>query len=169
MPRPARSWTELAQRWPSDGQIMFLLGQCEELLGRPDRALAAWGRVPVSDPNFVRAAESQASVLINQGRFAPAETLLFDALRTSSETNRYPLLRVLARLFRLQGRFADVSEVLTAAWSHAPDRRKCCRTSGRAIPTRPRRRLESLSGRGRSGGRPGLAGQGASRTFDRPV
>ena len=112
---------ELAQRWPSDGQIMFLLGQCEELLGRPDRALAAWGRVPVSDPNFVRAAESQASVLINQGRFAPAETLLFDALRTSSETNRYPLLRVLARLFRLQGRFADVSEVLTAAWSHAPE------------------------------------------------
>jgi enediyne biosynthesis protein E4 len=112
---------ELAERSPSDGQIMFLLGQCEELLGRPDRALAAWGRVPLSDPNFVRAAESQGSVLINQGRFAPAETLLFDALRKSPETNRYPLLRVMARLFRLEGRFVDVSEVLTAAWLHAPE------------------------------------------------
>ena len=112
---------ELAKRWPSDGQVWLLLGQCEEMLGRPDRALAAWGRVPVSDPNFVRAAESHGSLLINQGRFAPAETVLLDALRKAPETNRYPLLRALARLLRLEGRYVDVSEVLTAAWSHAPE------------------------------------------------
>lgn len=29
---------ELARDWPSDGQVCFLLGQCEEVLGRPDRA-----------------------------------------------------------------------------------------------------------------------------------
>jgi tetratricopeptide (TPR) repeat protein len=116
-----KTLADLAQRWPSDGHVWLLLGNCEEMLGRPDRALAAWERVPVSNPNFVRAAESQGSVLINQGRFGPAETLLLNALRRAPETNRYPVLRALARLLRLEGRSVDVSEVLTAAWSHAPE------------------------------------------------
>ncbi len=112
---------DLAQHWPGDGQILYLLGRCEELLGRPHRALAAWGQIPVSDPEFVRAAESQGALLINQGRFAPAETLLLDAVRKVPEINLYPLLRALARLFRLEGRSADVHDILTATWLHAPE------------------------------------------------
>src|SRR5262249_40432149 len=53
--------------------------------------------------------------------FAPGETLLFDALRNSPSANRYPLLRAVARLLRLEGRSVDVSEALTAAWPHAPE------------------------------------------------
>ncbi len=83
----------MAERWPSDGRVLLLIANCEEMLGHPDRVLAAWGRVPASDPNFVRAAESHGSVLINLGRFAPAETLLLDALGKAPETNRAPLLR----------------------------------------------------------------------------
>ena len=112
----------LAQHWPADGDVLFLLGRCEETLGRPDRALDAWGRIPVSSPEFARGAESRGSLLINQGQFAPAETLLFDSVRRVRETDRYPLLRALARLLRLEGRYGDVSDVLTAAWLHAPDR-----------------------------------------------
>jgi tetratricopeptide (TPR) repeat protein len=122
--RPAAAYkklADLAQHRPGDGQVLFLLGHCEELLGRPDRALAAWAQVPVSDPNYARAAESQGAVLINQGRFAPAEVLLLDALRKAPETDRYPVLRGLGRLLRLEGRYRDVSDVLTAAWSLAPE------------------------------------------------
>ncbi len=110
-----------ARHWPRDGEVLFLLGQCEERLGRPDRAIAAWEQIAVSDANFVRAVESQASLLINQGRFAPAEARLVDALRSTTEAMRYPLLRALARVLRLEGRFTDVGEVLTAAWLHSPE------------------------------------------------
>jgi enediyne biosynthesis protein E4 len=112
---------DLAQRWARSGEVLFLLGQCEEALGQPDRALVAWGRVPASDSNFVRAAESQASLLINLGRYAPAESLLVNALEKAPKTDRYPLLRTLARLFRLEGRYLEVSEVLVAAWGRAPN------------------------------------------------
>ena len=95
--------------------------------------------------NFVRAAESQGSLLINLGRYAPAESLLLEALTAAPDTDRYPLLRTLARLFRLEGRYAEVSDVLVAAWAGAPD-------PSRAAPgplaerhrARPRRRLEGL-------------------------
>jgi tetratricopeptide (TPR) repeat protein len=112
----------LAERWPHNGEVLVLLGQCEEVLGRPDRALAAWARVPESDSNFSRAADSQGSLLIDLGRYAPAESLLLKALKSAPETERHPLLRTIARLFRLEGRYADVSEVLVASWGRASDR-----------------------------------------------
>ena len=76
-----KSLADLVERWPRNGEVLLLLGQCEEALGRPDRALAAWALVPDSDSNFVRAAESQGSLLINLGRYAPAESLLFEGPR----------------------------------------------------------------------------------------
>src|SRR6516225_10178612 len=35
-----------AARWPGDGEATFLLGACEQALGRPDAAEAAWSQVP---------------------------------------------------------------------------------------------------------------------------
>jgi tetratricopeptide (TPR) repeat protein len=116
-----KSLAELAKRWPRNGEVLLLLGECEEALGRPDRALAAWARVPESDSNFGRAADSQGSLLVDLGRYAPAELLLFNALETASESARYPLLRTIARLFRLEGRYVEVSEVLVASWGRSPD------------------------------------------------
>jgi len=119
---PARqSLADLAGRWPRHGEVLLLLGQCEEAIGRADRALAAWAQIPAADPNFARAAESQGHVLINQGRYAPAEALLLKALGQTPQAERYRLLRTIARLFRLEGRFGEVSEALTAAWASAPD------------------------------------------------
>jgi enediyne biosynthesis protein E4 len=110
---------ELAESWPRSGEVLLLLGQCEQKLGRPDEALAAWARVPDSDSNYARAAEAQGSLLIDAGRLAPAESLLLKALETASVTDRYRLLRAIARLFRLEGRYAEVSDVLVAAWGCA--------------------------------------------------
>jgi enediyne biosynthesis protein E4 len=116
-----KSLADLAERWPRNGQVLILLGQCEEALGQPERALAAWALVPESDSNFVRAVESQGSLLMDLGRYAVAESLLLTALGKAPATDRYPVLHSLARLFRLEGRYVEVSEVLVAAWGRAPD------------------------------------------------
>jgi enediyne biosynthesis protein E4 len=112
---------DLVERWPRNGEVLLLLGQCEQALGRPDQAIAAWALVPASDSKFVRAAESQGSLLINVGRYARAESVLFSALESAPEADRYPLLRTIARLLRLEGRYAEVSDVLVASWGCAPD------------------------------------------------
>jgi len=112
---------DLAERWPRNGAILVLLGECEKGLGQPDRALAAWALVPDSDSNFVRAVEWEGSLLLELGRYAPAESLLLTALGKAPATDRYPVLHTLARLFRLEGRYVEVSEVLVAAWGSAPD------------------------------------------------
>ena len=50
---PARKdLKDLDRRWPGRGEILMLLGRCEESLGRPERALAAWVRIPPSDALF---------------------------------------------------------------------------------------------------------------------
>jgi tetratricopeptide (TPR) repeat protein len=116
-----RGLTDLARRWPGESEVFFLLGRCEEALGHPERALAAWERIPAWDASYPRAAESRGAVLMNRGRFAAAESCLLGALKDTPPGQRYPLLRAMARLLRLEGRSLEVSEALTAAWPGAPD------------------------------------------------
>jgi tetratricopeptide (TPR) repeat protein len=116
-----RNLVDLARRWPRDGKTLFLLGRCEEALGRPQRALAAWKQIGPADPAFTLAIESHGALLINLGRYAPAESLLLEGLDRVPESHRYVVLRAIARLFRLEGRFIEVSEALTAAWASAPN------------------------------------------------
>jgi tetratricopeptide (TPR) repeat protein len=113
--------TDLARRRPGDGEVLFLLGRCEEALGKPERALVAWERIPGGDDNYPRAAESRASVLMNLGRYAAAESCLLEALAQAPSADRNPLLRAFARLLRLEGRYEEASEAMIAAWPGAPD------------------------------------------------
>ncbi|WP_435008291.1 FG-GAP-like repeat-containing protein [Tundrisphaera lichenicola] len=113
--------TALAGQWPDRGDVLLPLGQSEEALGHPEQALKAWEQVPASDPNYVPAVESLASVRINLGRFTPAESLLIKALREVPASDRYPLIRALARLLRMEGRFAEIGQVLIAGWGCAPN------------------------------------------------
>ncbi len=112
---------ELARRWPGRGEILVALGRCEEAMGRPGHALAAWEQVSTTDATYAGAAESRGALLINLGRYARAESCLLEALTAAPAADRHPLLRTLARLFRLEGRYSEVSEVLTAAWPGAPE------------------------------------------------
>jgi tetratricopeptide (TPR) repeat protein len=116
-----RDLADLARRWPRRGEVLFPLGRCEEALGQPERALAAWERVSPRDENYPRAAESRAAVLMNLGRYAPAESCLLTALDHVPPAERHRPLRALARLLRLEGRYAEVSDALVAAWPSDPN------------------------------------------------
>ena len=83
--------TRLADRWPDDGDVLLLLGQCELQRSLRDdgpdprareAALAAWARVPTASPDFPLAALLQALQFIKIGRYSTAERLLDAALAT---------------------------------------------------------------------------------------
>ena len=79
---PARKdLRDLARRWPGRGEVLFLLGRCEEALGNPSEPWLRGRRSRPGTASYPRAAESRASVLMNLGRFAPAEACLLEALR----------------------------------------------------------------------------------------
>jgi len=83
---PAEAWRLLAEsaaRWPKEGELIFLLGACEQALGRPDAAEAAWSRVPADSPVAGHAAMLRFRLLLERDRFAAAEALLPAALGAS--------------------------------------------------------------------------------------
>ncbi len=63
-------------------------GLCEEALGQNAAALDTWSRIPSTDGFAHKAAIARARVLMNTGRFAPAEDLLLTLLRRSRARGR---------------------------------------------------------------------------------
>jgi tetratricopeptide (TPR) repeat protein len=125
--------SQLADRWTNDGEVYLLLGQSELARGRNEpperraeaqaaatRALEAWSKVPRSSPYFGRASLLRASHLINTGHYTPAEETLLLALGDAHVDPRYELERALSRLYRFQGRFDEVREIVRGAWSRSP-------------------------------------------------
>ena len=80
-----RLLADAASRWPGQGEVEFLLGACEQALGRPDAAEAAWTRIPADSPFAGHAAMLRVRLLLKRDRFAAAEELLPVALRASGE------------------------------------------------------------------------------------
>ncbi len=122
--------SRLSERWTNDGEVYLLLGESELERGRnepSDRrteaqaagaaALAAWARVPAESPYFGRASLFRATHLINTGRYTPAEEVLLTALAQPRDATRYELERALSRLYRFQGRFGEVREIVRGSWS----------------------------------------------------
>src|SRR4051794_29137897 len=73
----------LAERRPSDGQVQLLLGDCERMLGHPDAALAAWGRIPEGVEQASQAALSSGRMALGLGRYRIAEACLLRTSRAS--------------------------------------------------------------------------------------
>ena len=113
---------DLAQHWPGDGQILYLLGRCEELLGRPHRALAAWAQVPVSDPEFrprggVTGGPADQSRSICSGRDVAPRC-------RSQGSGDQSVSPAPAHWLDYSGWRVDpltCSDILTATWLHAPE------------------------------------------------
>ena len=144
----------LSDRWPDDGEILLLLGECEMERGRraaasasesgpdaeaklrhgQDAAIAAWDRVPRDSPSYPQAALRRATHSINTGKYAPAEQILIAALSHPSRTDRYELERALSRLYRFEGRLDDVRRVLARVLVSIADTRR--RAPG-ALAARP--------------------------------
>ncbi len=112
--------SKLAEQWTNDGEVLFLLGQSELELGRRKNALEAWARVPESSPFFGKAAIARASRMVENGRYALAESLLLEALADPEPSGRYGLELALTRVYRFQGRYHDVRPLLRASWCRAP-------------------------------------------------
>src|SRR6516225_6613215 len=71
-----RLLAEAEARWPREGELTFLPGACEQALGRPEAAMAAWSRVPADSPFAGHAAMLHVRLLLKSDRFASAEELL---------------------------------------------------------------------------------------------
>jgi len=116
-----RLLVESAARWPREGELKFLLGACEQALGRPNAAEAVWSRVAADSPFAPHAAMLRVRLLIKRDRFAAAEELLPEALRASGE-HAIEARETLVRLFKLEGRFAEVRSLVQEGWDSYPDR-----------------------------------------------
>ena len=109
----------LAQRWRNDGEVLFLLGNSELLLGKREAAMAAWARVPASSSFFGKAALAMATRLTDAGRYSPAEAILLEALADPTRDERHDLERELILLYSHQGRFDDVRRITRGFWCRA--------------------------------------------------
>ena len=121
LPRLGGCWPKSAARWPGEGEAKFLLGACEQALGRPDAARAAWSRVPTDSPFAGHAAMLRVRILLNRDQFAAAEELLPAALRASGQ-HAIEARETLVALFKLEGRFDEVRSLVQDGWDSYPDR-----------------------------------------------
>ena len=108
-------------RWPKEGEMTFLLGACEQALGRTDEADAAWSRVPADSPFAGDAAMLRVRLLMKRDRFAAAEELLPAALRAKGN-HAIEARETLFALFNLEGRFAEARSLVQHGWDSYPDR-----------------------------------------------
>src|SRR5262245_44622234 len=73
----ARERLELiARNVPGRGDVEYLLGLCHKNEGHPEKALAAWARVPAGEPESELATLAAGTLALETGRYALAETML---------------------------------------------------------------------------------------------
>ena len=111
LPRARDILTRVLERHPNHDAAAVGLAQLELRLGRPDRAIEAWMRVPEDSPWFTEAAVARARAAIDLGRFTPAEEALVAALRLPG-SHRREARRHLSWLYRFEGRHDEVRKVL---------------------------------------------------------
>jgi thioredoxin-like negative regulator of GroEL len=116
-----RQLAEASARWPGRGEAEFLLGACEQALGRPEAAEAAWSSVPSESPYAGHAAMLRARLHLRSDQLAEAEELLPSALRSSGR-HAIEARESLVSLFKLEGRFAEVRALVQGGWDSYPDR-----------------------------------------------
>jgi len=112
--------TELIKRRPESSEAAYQLGLCEEKLGRADAALAAWSRIPPASSLALKATLGRARLLMNTGRFAAAETLLLSILG-DRRPEGIQARQSLELLFHIQGRTAEVRELILEDWALSDD------------------------------------------------
>jgi tetratricopeptide (TPR) repeat protein len=111
---------KLVVQRPARGDLWYKLGVCEQARGDLDAAMKAWARVPSGSRYAAKAAAERGSELINVGRYSEAESIL-DAVLPRAGSDTYEVQRALIRLYRFEGRVADVRALIQAAWARSPD------------------------------------------------
>jgi tetratricopeptide (TPR) repeat protein len=102
----------LASSGPRHGEIVYLLGLCEQRMGRPLAAIDAWARVPQGSALAARAALDRGKTLLfSLGRLRDAE-LAFRAAARGAAPLALKARWSLAELLLWEGRLEDVSSLL---------------------------------------------------------
>jgi enediyne biosynthesis protein E4 len=114
---PARDrLARLVARRPTHDEALFQLGVCEDALGRPDAAVAAWAAVPATSPRAAEASVARARVLIYAfGRLGEAETLLEAAL-DGPKPVATSAFWTLAELLIWENRTGDARRLFEQGW-----------------------------------------------------
>ena len=95
-----------ANRGRRSSRAAYQLGLCEEKLGRPEAALAAWASVEANSPLFLKATIARCWILIHSGRLARAEEELCRSPQPTG-TDAAAYLQVYEHLLRLEGRISE--------------------------------------------------------------
>ncbi len=111
---------DLAPRRPDWGEAAYLLGACEESLGHLQAAETAWSGVGADSPFAARAVLGRVRILMNAGRFAPAEELL-TSLAGNHGPDALQIRQTHEHLLRLEGRVQEARELIVNSWEGAPD------------------------------------------------
>ena len=115
-----RQLADLVDRRPEHGEVLYLLGLAEQLLGHPDRAEAAWKRIGIDDPHRGMALLHWADIDQARGRLADAEDRLRDALEL--EGPHRPMARwSLVTLLRHEGRFDEARRLFRDGLAEHPE------------------------------------------------
>jgi len=113
---------KLARQWSTNAEVLFQLGVCEEATGHRETALATWAKIPSGTPFSTRAAVLRGEILIDSGKYSAAESILETALRAQDQgSDISELRRSLIRLYRFEGRTADVRKLVRESWPTAAD------------------------------------------------
>jgi tetratricopeptide (TPR) repeat protein len=108
-------------KWrPGSAEAAYQLGVCEEILGHSDAAVRAWTHIAPNDPLAAKATLGRARVLMNTGRYTPAETLLLP-LSGRHGLEAEQARRALQLLFHIQGRTAEIRELILESWADSTD------------------------------------------------
>lgn len=105
----------LSRRWDPDGEIAYLLGNCELAQGRQRAADRAWARVGPGAAFSARAIEGRMHILLEAGQFAAAERLVTDAA-SDPRNDRTALLVLLAPAFSELGRIDEAGRLIERRW-----------------------------------------------------
>src|SRR5262245_26306712 len=81
------------------------------MLGHPDAALAAWGRIPRSAEQAAPAALSSGRMLLGLGRYRPAEACLLSGARPGGDVAE-EAWRLLEVLYWMTGRREEQRAIL---------------------------------------------------------
>jgi len=99
-----------------EGEVDYQLGLCELYRGHPEAAMAAWERVSPTARFGARAVLQRSMLLIESGRFSPAEALLQSALDRPPGPDTTGLLRAYELLCQLEGRTEDARRLVVRSW-----------------------------------------------------
>jgi hypothetical protein len=119
---PARARLRiLARARPSDTEVAYQLGFCEERLGHEEAARAAWTKIPPGSELGARAAAGIARIDMDAGRYAESELVLSGALAQAPKGPGAAIQRErLIALYRSEGRTREIRPLIERIWAMLP-------------------------------------------------